>query len=51
MAQTRPGQEVICDKDGHIYSYEMASMCALGGVLPRGVAQDVRSLVFQRSLR
>ena len=35
MAQTRPGQEVICDKDGHIYSYEMASMCALGGVLPR----------------
>jgi threonine aldolase len=26
---------VICDKDGHIYSYEMASMCALGGVLPR----------------
>src|SRR3954451_22527167 len=35
MAQTRPGQEVICDKDGHVYSYEMASMCALGGVLPR----------------
>ena len=35
MAHTHPGQEVICDKDGHIYSYEMASLCALGGVLPR----------------
>src|SRR5262245_6174289 len=34
MAHTRPGQEVICDKDGHVYSYEMASMCAVGGVLP-----------------
>ncbi len=35
MAQTRPGQEVICESSGHIYSYEMGSMSALGGVLPR----------------
>jgi threonine aldolase len=40
MAHTRPGQEVICDKDGHIYSYEMASLCALGGVLPRIVSGE-----------
>jgi threonine aldolase len=35
MAQTRPGQEVICDEAGHVYSYEMASMSAIAGVLPR----------------
>jgi threonine aldolase len=35
MAQTRPGQEVICESSGHIYSYEMGSISALGGVLPR----------------
>jgi threonine aldolase len=35
MAQTSRGQEVICEAAGHIYNYEMASMSALGGVLPR----------------
>jgi threonine aldolase len=35
MAQTARGQEVICEAAGHIYNYEMASMSALGGVLPR----------------
>lgn len=35
MAQAARGQEVICEGAGHIYNYEMASMCALGGVLPR----------------
>ena len=38
MAQTSRGQEVICEAAGHIYNYEMASMAALGGVLPRLVA-------------
>jgi threonine aldolase len=37
IAQTRPGQEVICEEAGHIYNYEMASMSALAGVLPRVV--------------
>jgi threonine aldolase len=37
MAQTRPGQEVICEESGHIYNYEMASMSAVAGVLPRVV--------------
>jgi threonine aldolase len=40
MAQTRPGQEVICDEAGHIYGYEMASMAAVAGVLPRIVRGD-----------
>jgi len=35
IAQTERGQEVICEAAGHIYNYEMASMSALGGVLPR----------------
>jgi threonine aldolase len=35
MAQSERGQEVICEAAGHIYNYEMASMSALAGVLPR----------------
>ena len=35
MAQASRGEEVICEAAGHIYNYEMASMSALGGVLPR----------------
>ena len=38
IAQTRPGQEVICEETGHVYNYEMASMCAVAGVLPRVVS-------------
>src|SRR6476659_1720313 len=33
VAHTRPGQEVICEETGHVYNYEMGSMCAIGGVL------------------
>jgi threonine aldolase len=40
MAQTRHGQEVICEASGHVYNYEMASMAALGGVLPRVIPTD-----------
>ncbi len=35
---TRHGNEVICDARGHIYQYEMASMSAIAGCLPRTVA-------------
>jgi threonine aldolase len=40
IAHTRPGQEVICEETGHVYNYEMASMCAVAGVLPRVVAGE-----------
>jgi threonine aldolase len=40
MAQTSRGQEVICEAAGHIYNYEMASMSALGGVLPRVIPTE-----------
>src|SRR4030095_3323057 len=37
IAQTRPGQEVICETNGHIYNYEMGALAALAGLLPRVV--------------
>ena len=40
MAQTTHGQEVICEASGHVYNYEMASMCALAGVLPRVLSAE-----------
>lgn len=60
MAQTRPGQEVICETNGHIYSYEMGALSALAGVLPRivngedgllsweGIASAIRPKVYYR---
>ena len=37
IAHTRPGQEVICETNGHIYNYEMGALAALAGLLPRVV--------------
>jgi len=38
---TRPGQEVICEERCHIYNFEMATMAAFSGVLPRTIyAED-----------
>jgi threonine aldolase len=34
---THHGNEVICDQRGHVNQYEMASMCAIAGCLPRTV--------------
>ncbi|MGH9594979.1 MAG: threonine aldolase family protein, partial [Bryobacteraceae bacterium] len=35
---TRPGMEVICEQRGHINVYEMASMSAIAGCMPRTAA-------------
>ncbi|MBI1745903.1 MAG: aminotransferase class V-fold PLP-dependent enzyme [Acidobacteria bacterium] len=32
---THAGQEVIVESEGHIYSFEMAAMAAISGVMPR----------------
>ncbi len=32
-----PGSEVICDRQSHIYNYELSSMAALSGLMPRVV--------------
>ncbi|HVF57135.1 MAG TPA: GntG family PLP-dependent aldolase [Pyrinomonadaceae bacterium] len=34
---TRPGMEVVIEERGHIYNYEMASMSAVAGTIPRPV--------------
>ena len=47
LAQTRPGQEVICEEAGHIYNYEMASMSAVAGVLPRVVRGEQGILTWE----
>src|SRR5438094_2655281 len=38
IAHKRNGQEIICEASGHFYKYEVASLSAIGGVLPRVVA-------------
>ncbi len=48
MAQSLRGQEVICEAAGHIYNYEMASMSALGGVLPRVVPAEDGIMSWQQ---
>jgi threonine aldolase len=35
IAHARPGQEVICEENAHIYTNEMASMAGVAGLLPR----------------
>src|SRR5215472_8320301 len=47
LAQTRQGQEVICEESGHVYNYEMASMSAIAGVLPRIVKGEDGILSWQ----
>jgi threonine aldolase len=37
IAHTRPGQEVVCETNGHIYNYEMGALSAVAGLLPRVV--------------
>src|SRR5512145_2655501 len=48
MAQTQRGQEVICEAAGHVYNYEMASMSALGGVLPRIIPTEEGIMSWQQ---
>jgi threonine aldolase len=37
---TKPGQEVICEQRAHVNQYELASMSAVAGVMPRPVAVE-----------
>ena len=48
LAQTRPGQEVICETNGHVYNYEMGAMSAVAGVLPRVVEGEDGLLSWDR---
>jgi threonine aldolase len=48
MSQASHGQEVICEAAGHVYNYEMASMSALGGVLPRVIPTEDGILTWEQ---
>jgi len=38
---TRPGQEVICEERAHIYNFEMGTVAAFAGLVPRTIwAED-----------
>lgn len=51
MAHTRPGQEVICETNGHIYNYEMGGISAVAGVLPRIVHGEHGLLAWEAIAR
>ncbi len=51
IAHTRPGQEVICEEAGHIYNYEMGSMSAIAGVLPRIIPGEDGILSWEKISR
>jgi len=44
---THHGNEVICEQRGHINQYEMASMSAIAGCMPRTVASHTGILSWQ----
>jgi threonine aldolase len=58
---THHGNEVICEEQGHIYNYEMATMSAVSGVLPRPIVgiegfltveqvlENIRPKIYYRS--
>src|SRR5580692_158701 len=43
---TRPGMEVICEAQAHIYLYEMAAMCAIAGCMPNTVPAEGGTLTW-----
>src|SRR3989338_5510098 len=51
LAPTRPGQEVICEEKSHIYTLEMASMSAVGGVLPRPIGAEGGIMTWEQVAR
>ncbi|MGO9641919.1 MAG: threonine aldolase family protein [Candidatus Acidiferrales bacterium] len=40
LCATRPGNEVICEERGHICQFEMGSMAAIAGCMPRTTRVD-----------
>ena len=43
---TRPGMEVICEAQAHIYLYEMAAVAAIAGCMPNTVAAPGGTLTW-----
>jgi threonine aldolase len=47
LCHTRPGSEIICEERGHICQFEMASMSAIAGCMPRTTFVDDGILSWQ----
>jgi threonine aldolase len=48
LCHTRPGNEIICEERGHICQFEMASMSAIAGCMPRTTFVDDGILSWDR---
>ncbi|MGB6545609.1 MAG: GntG family PLP-dependent aldolase [Candidatus Acidiferrales bacterium] len=48
LCHTRPGNEIICEERGHICQFEMASMSAIAGCMPRTTFVDDGILSWER---
>jgi threonine aldolase len=48
MCSTRPGNEIICEERGHICQFEMASMSAIAGCMPRTTRVEDGILTWDR---
>ena len=48
LCLTRPGSEIICEERGHIGQFEMASMSAIAGCMPRTTFVDDGILSWER---
>ena len=48
LCHTRPGGEIICEERGHICQFEMASMSAIAGCMPRTTFVDDGILSWER---
>jgi len=48
LCHTRPGSEIICEERGHICQFEMASMSAIAGCMPRTTFVEDGILTWDR---
>ncbi len=48
LCSTRPGNEIICEERGHICQFEMASMSAIAGCMPRTTRVEDGILTWDR---
>ena len=48
LCSTRPGNEIICEERGHICQFEMASMSAIAGCMPRTTRVEDGILTWER---
>jgi threonine aldolase len=51
LAHARPGQEVICEENSHIYTNEMASMAGIAGLLPRLIPTEDGVMTWEQVAR